>query len=173
MASNPGQAGTIWTRTELLAGWNAIAHVNPTTDAAVLNAQTYVGGPFDLQWSQIKDIFMGGGAAEAVDWGKLTQVANAAIGATLPGGGTQTATIQAAAIAFQQCASMGGVLRASDANIWAVITAGGTLLSGSTVGALTAATVTAVVALRSPTLPVWYTPISAADIIAVTGQSAV
>src|SRR4051812_33347923 len=123
MASNPSQAGTVWTPHELYTGWLAIAHVSSAADAATLNAQTYVAGPFDVGWSQIRGVLMGEGSAAAVDWGKLTQVAQTAVGATLPGGGTQTATIQATALAIQQCCIYGGVLRSSDATIWGLITA--------------------------------------------------
>lgn len=168
MATNPGQAGLVWTPHELNVGWKLIAHVSSAADAVTLNSQTYVAGPFDVPWSAIRDVLMGGGAAEAIDWGKLTQVAQTAVAGTLPGGGTQTSIIQAAALAIQQCCIYGGVLRASDANIWAIITAAGTLLSGATVGGLTSASAIAVSNLRSPTMTVWTPVISTADIAAIT-----
>lgn len=168
MASNPGQAGTAWTPHELYVGWLAIAHVSSAADAATLNAQTYSGGPLDIGWTQIRGVLMGEGTAQAVDWGKLTQVAQTTVGAVLPGGGTQTAAIQATAIAIQQCCLHGGTLRSSDATIWGVITAAGTTLSAAAVGGLTAASSTAIGLLRAPTLTVWSPVISTADIAAVS-----
>lgn len=168
MASNPSQAGTVWTPHELYVGWQAIAHVSSAADAATLNAQTYVAGPLDIGWSQIRGVLMGEGAAQAIDWGKLTQVAQTAIGGILPGGGTQTSAIQSTAIAIQQCCISGGLLRSSDATIWGLITAAGTLLSGATVGGLTAASATAIGALRAPSLSVWSPVIGVNDIAAVS-----
>jgi hypothetical protein len=168
LATNPSQAGTVWTPHELFVGWSALgAHVSDAADAVTLNAQTYTAGPFDVPWDKIRGVLMGEGAATAIDWGKLTQVAQAAVGATLPGGGTQTAAIQATAIAIQQCCIYGGTLRASDATIWALITSAGTTLSAAAVGGLSAASATAVGSLRAPTLPVWTPVIGTADIAAV------
>lgn len=168
MASNPSQAGLTWKPAELYTAWVALGtHISDAADAATLNAQTYVAGPFDITWSSVRDVLMGGGAAEALDWGKLTQVANTAVGGINPGGGTQTAAIQAVAIAIQECCLYGGILRGSDTNIWALITAAGTTLSAAAVGGLSAASATAVVALRAPTVAVWNPVITANDITTV------
>jgi hypothetical protein len=131
----------------------------PAQAAATLNAQTAVGAAQDVAWSAIRDVLM-----NDFDWGTLVQAATIAVGGTLPGGGTQTLAIQAAAASIRECCLYGGTFAASNATVWARLVAAANLLTPASVGAITSASASAVVALRTPTVRVWDPPVTSGDV---------
>lgn len=145
----------------LKAADTALGVADPAAAAAALNAQTKSAGIRDIQWSQVRDVLMNN-----FDWGTLVQVSQIAVGGTLPGGGTQTAALQAQAIAIRECCLYGGGLNASNSTVWTRVSSAGLALAGNTVGAISNASATAVGALRNPTVAVWDPPVTSHDVLA-------
>lgn len=139
-----------WTYADLKTAYTALGISDITAAAAALNAQTVTSAAIDLSWSAIRDVLMNN-----FDWGTLVLVAETTVGATLPGGGTQTVAIRAAANAIRECCIYGGVFNSSNATVWARLTSAASLLTPSTVGGISSASATAVSALRTPTVPKW------------------
>lgn len=152
-----------WTLADLKAADAALGSPQPapTDAAATLNTQTVTLPAQDFRWSEIRDILMNN-----FDWGALVQATEMAVGGTLPGGGSQTTAIQAAAIAIHECCIYGGTLNASNATVWGKLTTVGSLLDSASAGIVSSASVTAIVALRTPTVPKWQPAVTGDDVIA-------
>lgn len=113
------------------------------TDAAIadtINRATFAGSR-DIQWSQVRDIFMSNG-----DWGTLTYTSMLTSGTFLGGGAFALAT-RVMAIDIRECCLYGALLQTSDATIRTRVGSRATTLAGATVGAITQASVDAVTAL--------------------------
>lgn len=132
--------------------------------ADALNAQT-TNAAADMSWSSIRDVLMNN-----FDWGTLVQTAEASIGAVLPGASLQTAAIQSAAKAIRECCLYGGTFKSSNTTVWNRLTAAASLLTPAGVGAITSASSTAVVALRTPAVKVWQPEVTTGDIQTARGQ---
>ncbi len=132
--------------------------------ASALNAQSAASQPADLAWAALRDVLMNN-----FDWGSLVQACNAPPG-TLPGGGTQTAAIQAAAVALRDCCLWGGTCAAATAAVWTKLTAAANQLTPAAVGAISQASVNAIVALRTPSVAAWSPAVTAGDIQTARGQ---
>lgn len=113
------------------------------TDAEIadaINRGTFAGSR-DIQWSQVRDIFMSNG-----DWGTLTYTSMLTSGTFLGGGSFALAT-RVMAIDIRECCLYGATLKTSDATIRSRVGSRATTLAGATVGAITQASVDAVTAL--------------------------
>lgn len=149
-----------WTYATLKTAAAALAGTpTPAQAAATLNAQTTTSAPQDVAWNAIRDVLMNN-----FDWGPLVQTATVAVGGALPGGGAQTQAIQAAAASIRECCLYGGTFNASNQTNWNRLVAAANLLTPAAVGGISAASATAVVALRTPTVPTWQPAVTAGDI---------
>lgn len=156
-----------WTLAQLKTADAALVGAPLALDVATaqLNAQTTTSPAVDLAWSAIRDVMMNN-----FDWGTLVACCNTAVGMANPGGGTQTAAIRNAAVAIRDCCIYGGMFASSNATVWSRLTAAANLLIPSTVGAITSASASAVVALRAPTVPTWAPPLNTGDVQTARAQ---
>jgi hypothetical protein len=148
-----------WTYASLKAADTAIAITDPTAAATALNAQTTTLAAQNVGWGAMRDVLMNN-----FDWGTLVICAQTAVGGTLPGGGTQTAAIQTAAIAIRECCLYGGTFLASVAADWSKLTAAAGLLTPAAAGGISSASSTAIVALRVPVVATWQPAVTAGDV---------
>lgn len=149
-----------WTIAQLKAADAAISSpANLSTAAATLNAQTEVLSAQNISWASVRDVLMNN-----FDWGTLVYCATVDIGGILPGGATQTAVIQASAMAIRECCIYGGTFSASVTADWNALVAAANNLTPANVAGISAASANAVVALRTPTVPVWAPPVTAGDV---------
>lgn len=130
-----------------------------TVAAAGLNAQNTALSAQNVAWSDMRDVLMNN-----FDWGALVACAQTAVGATLPGGATQTAAIQQAAIAIRECCLYGHTFAASVTASWNKLVAAASLLTPAAVGGVSSASSTAIVALRTPSVPTWQPAVTAGDV---------
>ena len=149
-----------WTQTQLAAAFNALSPVPATLSAGcvTLNAQT-TSQTVNIAWPAIRDVLM-----NDFDWGALTQVAETPVGGTLPAGAVQTVAIQAAAMALRECCIYGGTFAASNTTDWNKLVAAANLLTPANVGAISSASASAVVALRTAVVPTWSPPVQVAQL---------
>ena len=117
------------------------------TDAQIVAAllTNTVNSFVDVQWSDLKMILMSNGA-----WGTVVYTERRASGAFLGGGAFATAT-QVMAIEFADCCRFGGVLKTSVAAVRTRMSTRLNTLAGATVGAISAASQTEMIALATKT----------------------
>lgn len=125
---------------ELLPAYNGMTDVQKV---ASINASRSVN--IDVQWADVRDVFMSNG-----DWGTLTYTSMLTSG-TFIGGGTFALATRVMAIDIRECCLYGGILRTSDATIRTRVSSRASTLAGATVGAISAASMTAIGALISTT----------------------
>ena len=129
--------------------------------AAALNAQA-INTFVDVQWSDLRLILMSNG-----DWGTLVYTERRAAGVFLGGGGFAVGT-QVIAIEFADCCRFGGVLKTSVAAVRSRMSTRLGTLAGLTVGAISAASQSEMIALATKTISVaesiGWPPVTAADV---------
>lgn len=118
----------------------AYAGMNNDAIADALNARA-PGEFVDVQWSAIREILMSNG-----DWGSLVYTERRSAGAFLGGAAYAVAT-QVFAIEFADSCRFGGVLLTSDSDVRSRIGARLNTLAGATVGAISDASRSAIIAL--------------------------
>lgn len=120
----------------------ALGIADPVQAAAALNANT-LNVAVDLPWSTIRDVLMNN-----FDWGSLVTISELNVGSTLPGGALQTFAIKSAASAIRECCLYGGTFASSNAAVWARLTTAAGLLTPANVGGISAASASAISAMR-------------------------
>ena len=117
------------------------------TDAEIVTTltTTTVNSFVDVQWADLKMILMSNG-----DWGTLVYTERRASGAFLGGGAYSSAT-QVMAIEFADCCRFGGALKTSVAAVRTRMSTRLNTLAGATVGAISAASQTEMIALATKT----------------------
>lgn len=151
-----------WTYPALKAAVAALSPVAATdaAAAAAINAQTTTLAAQDFPASAARDVLL-----TAMEWPHVVLRARGTPSGVTPPSSSDQAI--AAAIAATELAAGSVVVRASQAASWTAFSNAMSALEA--VGDISAASVAAIGALRTPTIPTWQPPVSAADIAASRG----